>query len=444
MQRLEWVDEYVSRVREYVFVRTDDNILIKRPNQAFRMNDAAIRILDRLFNQGESVGGIVEEQQDRERVIRDLDVFFRDLRCLLTHGLDERHRSPAVRPVEFDYHFSRLPILSEIAVTYRCNLKCRFCYAGCNCTRGTGGVGAESDKREVDTDSIRRLLDLIRYKAKVPSVSFTGGEPTLRTDLAELVTYARAIGLRVNLITNGAQGDDSLPQRLADAGLNSVQVSVEGPTAAVHDTVTAVPGSFDRSVRTARAFQRAGVIVHTNTTLNRLNADAAEGMPAFARDLGLERLSMNLMIPAGTGAVERDLVIPYSEIGDRIERIQRAARRARVEFMWYSPTPLCLFNPIARGLGNKGCAACDGLLSIAPNGDVLPCSSYDEPVGNLLQDGFEAVWFGPRARFFREKEFAPPACRGCEHFAPCQGACPLYWKEMGWDELPIELMNASE
>jgi len=165
-------------------------------------------------------------------------------------------------------------------------------------------------------------------------------------------------------------------------------------------------------------------------------------MPAFVRSLGLERLSMNLMIPAGSGRAERELVIPYSEVGMWIERVREAAERAGVEFMWYSPTPLCVFNPIARGLGNKGCAACDGLVSVAPNGDVLPCSSYDEPVGNLLSEGFEAVWFGERARFFREKEFAPPQCRGCEDFAACQGACPLYWREMGFEEI-AGLRNAA-
>jgi len=106
-----------------------------------------------------------------------------------------------------------------------------------------------------------------------------------------------------------------------------------------------------------------------------------------------------------------------------------------VEFHWYSQTPLRLFNPIARGLGNKGCAACDGLLSVAPNGDVLPCSSYARPVGNLLADGFTAAWFGKEALYFRRKEFAHPRCQDCVDFSVCQGGCPLYWQARGFDEL---------
>ena len=126
----------------------------------------------------------------------------------------------------------------------------------------------------------------------------------------------------------------------------------------------------------------------------------------------------------------------------RVDAIRAAARREGVEFHWYSPTPLCLFNPIARGLGNKSCAACDGLASLAPNGDLLPCSSYDEPVGNVLREGFRAVWNSPQARFFREKRYAAPICRACESFAACQGACPLYWRAMGCSELPASSPGA--
>ena len=106
-----------------------------------------------------------------------------------------------------------------------------------------------------------------------------------------------------------------------------------------------------------------------------------------------------------------------------------------VEFMWYSPTPMCLFNPIVHGLGNKGCSACDGLLSVGANGDVIPCASYDESVGNILESEVLDVWHSERAKLFRDKFLAHPECKSCEHFKICNGACPLYWRTMGFDEL---------
>jgi radical SAM protein with 4Fe4S-binding SPASM domain len=96
--------------------------------------------------------------------------------------------------------------------------------------------------------------------------------------------------------------------------------------------------------------------------------------------------------------------------------------------MWYSPTPLCLFNTVTEGLGNKGCAACDGLVSVDPQGNILPCSSWNEPVGNLLTQSFAEIWNSPRAVFIRNKKETPAVCSSCDSFALCQGACPLFFK----------------
>lgn len=99
-------------------------------------------------------------------------------------------------------------------------------------------------------------------------------------------------------------------------------------------------------------------------------------------------------------------------------------------------TPTCLFNPVIHGLGNKGCAACDGLLSIAPNGDVLPCSSFPEPVGNLLTaSSFHTLWQSDRVRYFQQKQYAHEKCQACEDFVICQGGCPLYWQQVGYGEI---------
>ena len=106
-----------------------------------------------------------------------------------------------------------------------------------------------------------------------------------------------------------------------------------------------------------------------------------------------------------------------------------------MELKWYSPTPACIFNTIVEGLGNKGCSACDGLLSVGADGQVLPCASYDAPVGDLVHTRFEEIWSGEAARAFRDKRHAPPGCSSCDQFATCNGACPLYWRHFGHEEL---------
>jgi radical SAM protein with 4Fe4S-binding SPASM domain len=74
---------------------------------------------------------------------------------------------------------------------------------------------------------------------------------------------------------------------------------------------------------------------------------------------------------------------------------------------------------------------------VSPAGDVLPCSSFrpDEGFGNLLRQPFGEVWQAPSARYFREKRMMPASCAGCAKAAFCQGACTLYWREVGTGEL---------
>ncbi len=437
--RFGWVDDYMTHVRPHFEVREEDALLIVLPNRAVKLNRSGLSILS-FLKAGGSIDDVLCRVGGNPSRRTDLFHFLCDVRSLLNGCLGEGRGRRGVRHVPHPAVFNTLPVLSEIALTYRCNLRCAFCYAACGCRSGPAGstapAGGPPRGTELSTGRVVRILEIIRREAKVPSVSFTGGEPTLRSDLERLVEAAVKLGLRVNLITNAvllAGGDRA--RRLRSAGLHSAQVSLEGPRADVHDRLTGVAGSFERTMAGLRSLQDAGVHVHTNTTLNAVNAACIEELVRFIHGLGLRRLSMNLIIPAGSAA-RLDLQVPYSRAGELVERAREEAARVGIEFLWYSPTPMCLFNPLAAGLGNKSCAACDGLLSVSPAGDVLPCSSYPEAVGNLLESPFLDVWNSARAVFFRRKEYAPAECSGCEDFLACAGACPLYWSAMGTAEIP--------
>jgi len=318
-----------------------------------------------------------------------------------------------------------------VAITYRCNLKCKFCYAGCNCTTNPITSG-----KEMSVEQIKKVLRTIYQEAKVPSVSFTGGEPTLRPELPELIDYSRSLGMRVNLITNGITVTAEMAATLAASGLDSAQVSLEGVTPQVHDAVVQYNGAFERSVAAVAYLKDAGIATHTNTTITRMNLHQCNLFPRFVKEeLGNDKFSMNLVIPSGSSSIHQDLLVKYSDVGHQLKQIMQHSEESGVEFMWYSPVPMCMFNSVAHGLGNKGCSACDGLLSVAANGDVLPCSSFAHPVGNLLSRDFTSIWQSPDAQYYRVKGFAHSMCKACEHFDICNGACPLYWEHMGFQEL---------
>jgi radical SAM protein with 4Fe4S-binding SPASM domain len=280
-----------------------------------------------------------------------------------------------------------------------------------------------------------RVIDIFRDKAKIPFFSFTGGEPLLRKDLEALIAYAGERRLRVNLITNGTLASPERARSLFAAGLRTAQVSLESPDAAIHDALCGAPGSHAATLLGIAALQEAGIKVQTNSTLTRRNRESLLAMPAFLDGIGVERFSMNLYIPSAGALTAPDLFVPYEETGSFVDAVRASAAREGLTFFWYSPTPLCIYNPVARGLGNKSCAAADGLLSVAPSGDVLPCSSYPESLGNLLERDFGDIWFSERAAHFKNKRYAPETCAACASFTACQAACPLYWAYAGYGEL---------
>ncbi|NLJ40873.1 MAG: radical SAM protein [Clostridiales bacterium] len=431
--RLSWIDEFIGRIKPYVYMRLKDNVLIRMPNEAFKLNTTGARVIHHILGGG-SVLDFLKARKDFPETESQLERFFVDFSLVWNDDICENYDTPAIHRTEFSLGYIEFPVLSEVALTYVCNIKCKFCYGGCTPT---------DSGRVLDLDGFKKVLDKIRYEAEVPSVSFTGGEPTVSKDLPELVRYAsKNNGMRVNLITNGTLITPKLAKGLREAGLSSAQVSIEAPTADAHDSITGVPGSHAASIRGLQALAAEGVTVHPHFTICSLNRDYIMDYPAFAKEIGVERFSANLIIPAGRGD-DKSLQVSYTEIGGMVIDLKSMAQSTGVEFMWYSPTPVCLFNPITSGFGNKGCSACEGLLSLDPQGNVLPCSSWSEPIGNILEEGFHAVWSKKRSQWIRAKESAPDECKACKDFALCQGACPLYFNVHGVDELHRSWLSMS-
>jgi radical SAM protein with 4Fe4S-binding SPASM domain len=421
---LDWIDSFYGKVKDHVFLREEDDVLILPPSRVYKVNEGGKLCLRHLSSRRHirTLPGL----RDGERAFQ-VHTFFCDLEALY-RGCSTSDRL-SLQTVGYDFSYTRLPVLAEIAVTYRCNNACSFCYAGCGRSR------RPEEAREMTLAEVRRVIRVFKEEAQVPFFSFTGGEPLLRPELEKMIRYARGLDLQVNLITNATLVDERRARSLAASGLETAQVSVESRSAELHDELCRSPGAHERTLRGIRLLQQAGIDVQTNTTLNALNAAEAGALPGFLAALGVGRFAMNLYVPGSAEQAREELFLPYSSAPELVEAAREAASRLGLDFTWYSPLPHCHYNPVARGLGNKSCAAMDGLLSVSPSGDVLPCSSYAEPMGNLLAQPFREIWFSERARFFKQKRYAPEECAGCDHFVACQAACPLYWRVAGTAEI---------
>ena len=164
-----WVDPYLSHVRRHFEVRAEDELLIVMPNQAYKLNHTALRLL-RFLKDGGPISAVLGKLGDDARRREELFYFLCDFRSLMTGCLREGRGRKAVQVQPHPKEFNVLPVLSEIALTYRCNLRCRFCYAGCNCRgpdvlhrQGIGPARAEKARgkgppAEMPTADVVRVL----------------------------------------------------------------------------------------------------------------------------------------------------------------------------------------------------------------------------------------------------------------------------------------------
>jgi len=431
---IERIERFAEETQEAVFVREIDSVLFIRPDKTMKVNWTAAAILSVLY--GRSRGPVGEAlrslalrwQVPYPTLLADTDTLVRTLGGIFGEDFTP---GPALRLGKFDRKMLDYPALSEIALTYACQNRCQFCYAGSPCRAET--------RPPMRTAEVMRVMDKIFHQAHVPSLSFTGGEPTLRADLPELIRHGKTLGLRVNLITNGLRlSSPGYAGKLVEAGLDSAQISIEAADPALHDSLVGRNGAYRLTVQGIRNLRALGIHVHTNTTLNAHNLEAAPALIRFLHgELGLRVLSMNMVIQTGEALARPGTAVTYSEVAARLPGLLAEAAREGIKLVWYSPIPYCLFNPVLHGLGAKSCACVSGILSVDPTGEVLPCSSFGSGIGSLLRESFESIYRGRKARYWRERRFQPPVCAGCPDLDVCGGACPLYWDAQGgFGELP--------
>lgn len=428
------IDGFVASTRTALFVREADELLMIRPDKTMRVNSSGAAILAALYDRARRPSRDVLAELavsfdiPTERLLEDTLALIDAVGAILNEDFTPR---PALRQGLFDRGMVAFPTLGEIAVTYGCQNRCAFCYAA-SPQRG-------DEQPPMSAAEIVRVMERMFHEAHVPSLSFTGGEATLRPDLPDLIRHAAALGFRVNLITNGVRvADEDYARTLVDAGLASAQVSLEAADPGLHDRIVGRPGAHARTVEGVRVFRRLGIHVHTNTTLCGWNLDAAEDIVRFVgRDLGLATMSMNMVIRTGDALTGERVGVTYTEVAERLPALLDVAAAEGVRLVWYSPIPYCLFNPVLYGLGAKSCACIDGILSVDPTGQVLPCSSFEDGIGSLLERPFERIYKSRPAQYWRKKRFLPPVCEGCADADVCAGGCPLYWDAAGsFAEIP--------
>lgn len=267
--------------------------------------------------------------------------------------------------------------------TQACNIKCLHCYRD-------AGTRRSDELTTVEGKAL--LTEIARAGFKI--MIFSGGEPLLRTDIFELIAYARQLGLRPVLGTNGMLLTADVVARLQASGLARAGISLDSQDPTLHDRFRGRPGAWQETMRGVAACRAAGLPFQIHTTVLDWNAEEITAITDLAVELGAAAHHIFFLVPAGRGKDIADTTLQTRQYEDLLGRILDKQATVSIEL---KPTCAPQFMRIARQRNlplrfTRGCLAGTAYCVILPNGDVQPCPYLPIKAGNVRETPFDVLW----------------------------------------------------
>ncbi|GHF69544.1 pyrroloquinoline quinone biosynthesis protein E [Amycolatopsis bartoniae] len=296
-------------------------------------------------------------------------------------------------------------------LTYRCPLACAYC---------SNPVELSRYRDELSTGQWQRVLAEAAGLG-VLQCHFSGGEPLLRRDLADLVASAHDLGLYTNLVTSAVGLSRPRAEQLHAAGLDHVQISLQADEPALSDRIAGT-ASFARKIEAARVVKELGWPLTLNVVLHRGNIGRIPEIVACAQELAADRLELANTQYYGWAWRNRAALLPSRAQLDHAEEELRAARAgAGLDIRYVLPDYYSRYpKPCMGGWGARQ-------LIVTPGGDVLPCLAAHTlglPRASVHEAALAAIWAeSPVFQRFRGTSWMPDPCRGCERREIDFGGC---------------------
>ncbi|GAB3240729.1 pyrroloquinoline quinone biosynthesis protein PqqE [Kineosporia babensis] len=300
-------------------------------------------------------------------------------------------------------------LLAEL--TYRCPLSCAYC---------SNPINMASYTDELSTDEWRRTL-AEAAELGVLQAHLSGGEPLLRRDLVEIVDQAAGLGLYTNLVTSAIGFSRRTAERLREAGLDHVQVSIQADAPVLSDRIAGIP-SFQRKIDAMRLVKELGWPLTVNVVLHRRNIDRIADVLRLAEEVGADRVELANTQYYGWAWKNRDALLPSREQLAQAEAVVREAReRLSMDVLYVIPDYYSKYpKPCMGGWASRQ-------LTVAPNGEVLPCpaaQSLPLPKASIREQELAEIWTdSPVMNAFRGTDWMPDPCRSCDRQELDFGGC---------------------
>ncbi len=306
------------------------------------------------------------------------------------------------------------PLSLTAELTHRCPLHCPYC------SNPLELLGRES---ELDTAVWRDILTQA-HEIGVLQIHFSGGEPLGRRDLAELIEHTAGLGAYVNLVTSGLGLTEARLQSLVDAGLNHVQLSVQGADAATADRIAGTRAHHHKIIA-ADLIRRTGLPLSVNVVLHRENHDQLAAIIAFAEELGADRLELANTQYYGWALQNRSQLMPTAEQLAAAEPIVQDALlrlKGKMQIVYViADYPEKYPKPCTYGWGARQ-------ITVAPDGTVLPCPAASAirtlQLENVRERSLAEIWYESSSfNAYRGDDWMSDTCRACDRRELDFGGC---------------------
>ncbi|MFZ0478520.1 MAG: radical SAM protein [Terriglobales bacterium] len=298
-----------------------------------------------------------------------------------------------------------VPVAVHLDVTYRCNERCVHCYLD------------HDDHGEMTAAEIKGVLDQLA-EAGVFFLSLSGGEVFMRRDFFEILEYARRLLFVVKIKTNAVMIGEAEARKLRALAIDTIQISVYSHRPAVHDAITKLPHSFERTIKAIKFLRDQGLRVNIANVLMTANYNDHLGVQKLAAELGVHYK----LDPTITPMMDGDTSVLSLRVGrEKLEEVFRnPALVPNQEEFCAPPKP-----PSKADLESYSCSAGHSFCYISPYGDVFPCVQFPLPSGNVRRQKFLDIWnHSPQLNEVRSVQIKDlPVCSSCSHASSCT-RCP--------------------
>ncbi|MDO8737045.1 MAG: heme b synthase [Thermoleophilia bacterium] len=334
------------------------------------------------------------------------------------------------------------PRLIAWEVTRKCGLSCRHCRAAANKGPYPG---------ELSTEKCFQVIDEIAELGK-PIVILTGGDPMLRENIYEIARYGTEKGLKMVMSPCGTLLNEENAQKLKDAGIERISISIDGANAETHDDFRRVPGAFDEAIKGIENAKKAGLEFQINTTVTKVNLAELPDILKLAIDLGAAAFHPFLLVPTGRG---KELAAQELSPEQYEETLNWVYDQREIVPLHFKPTCAPHYYRILRQRAHaegkkvtpeefgmdaraKGCLGGQGFCFISYKGEVQICGFLDVKCGDLNEQSFGEVWNESKVfKQMRDLDNYHGRCGYCEYRRFC-GGCRARAFELTGDYLAEE------